>query len=286
MRLIINADDLGIDISRNRGIFQCADQGMLKSVSVIVAQAGWIDAVAGLKKRPQLGAGFHFNLTAGKPLAQGLRSLVNAEGNFFDKFELLRRAMLNFIDPTEVAQELEAQLEFLVTQGITPSHVDGHNHVHLLPGVRPGFVQVIREGTWVRLPHQKNATFLDPANEDPQEVYQNLPKLVQMLTHFSTMAHSEWWDRYRYADDFGGTALADEPTLEDFKREILNLKGNVCELMCHPGDAPDGNSVRFSKLKARQMERNILVSPEFKSFLKATRIKIISYNDAKIRQDG
>lgn len=286
MRLIINADDLGIDRSRNRGIFQCADKSALKSVSLIVAQAGWRDAVAGLKKRPQIGAGLHFNLTAGKPLARKIKSLVNKKGEFFDKFELLRRAISKLIDPLEVIGELKAQLEMMRDCGIVPTHVDGHNHVHLLPGVRQGFAQVIKKGMWVRLPHPQNPNFLDPADQDPHVVYQDLPKLMQMLSYYSRVAHSEWRDRYRYADDFGGTTLTDAPSLKDFKREVLKLKGEVCELMCHPGDAPDEDSVSFSKLKARQMEHDILVSLEFKSFLKETGIEIKSYKDIEDQQNG
>src|SRR5437867_11231567 len=115
MKLIVNADDLGVDLCRNRGIFQAADAGLLKSSSLIVGQAGWVDALAGLKKRPFLGAGLHFNLTAGKPFAADVKTLVDKDGNFFDKFELWRRAMLKLIDPNEVAAELKAQLElFLV----------------------------------------------------------------------------------------------------------------------------------------------------------------------------
>ncbi len=282
MRLIINADDLGIDISRNRGIFQTVDAGAVKSVSVIVAQTGWKDCINGLIQRPQLGAGFHFNLTAGKPLVQGLKTLVNENGFFFNKSELFNRAMQRVINPQEVKDELQAQLALLKAQGIVPTHIDGHNHVHLFPGVRQAFVQVVAEGMWVRLPLQANAELHDPSILEPQEVFNNLAQLVKVLAYLAKMAQSEWWQRFRYVDDFGGTISTDQPSLESFEREIKSLNGEVCEFMCHPGDAPNEDSVRFSRLKARQVERDILVSNEFKLFLQEEHIKTISYHDLKI----
>ena len=288
MRLIINADDLGIDQARNRGIFQAADAGILKSTSVIVGQGGWADAISGLKKRPFLGAGLHFNLTAGKPLIREAKTLTKKDGDFFDKFELWKRAGLQLIDPQDVARELTAQLEMFPATGIVPTHIDGHNHVHLLPGVREGFIRVVPKGSWVRIPRHTNTVSLNPQNKDSKEVLSDLEKLLQALQYFSQLAKNEWQGRYRYVDDFGGTTLTDEPTLEGFKKEIRDLKGEVCELMCHPGDSPDEDSVRFSKLKARQTERDILISVELKSFLEKAGIETVSYRDIEKRnqKDG
>ncbi len=280
MRLIINADDAGIDAARNRGIMLCVRNSALKSTSVIVEQGGWKDFLE--RKRPlkSLDTGLHFNLTAGRPLTSGLKTLVDQEGNFFNKFQFLDKAVAGEIDPQEVARELFTQLQIFKESGLTLSHVDGHHHVHILPGVREGFLKVVPAGTWVRLPFKKGVESLGPQRQETaDDLYNNLSRFLKLINFWSLKAKDIWKDHYRSIDDFGGTTLTDAPTFKGLKKEISALTGDICELMVHPGGDWDGTSVRFSRFKARQIERDLLLSEELKEFLSDSKIEVISYLD-------
>jgi len=280
MKLIINADDAGIDPGRNAGIFECIDQGLVTSISVIIDQAGWQDVLLRLKNksRPNLSVGLHFNLTSGKPLAGGHKTLVAPDGKFLNKNDLLQKANSNGIDEREVIRELTAQLAALRKEGIEPTHIDGHNHVHILPGVREGFLKVELPKLWVRLPWERSKEVLDPRNEPPELINNDTQRYIKVMNFYSQAARQIWGNKFRYTDDFGGTKVTWQVTLSAFKGAVNGLKGEVCELMCHPGGKPDNFSGPFSRLKEREIEKEVLISKEFKTFLMEKAIEVVSFN--------
>lgn len=279
MKLIINADDAGIDKFRNSGIFKCIDAGLVKSISVIVYQTGWADISDKIFGRDDIGVGLHLNLTSGRPMVENLKTIVNDRGFFFDKFELFKRAADGLIDYREVAREFAFQWDVLKRIGVKISHVDGHNHVHLFKGVREALPEVFLDATKVRLPFDKSKKAVDPSGVDLKAVYDDSEKLTGIFNSLALEAKELWKGYFRYADDFCGVDLTPAPTLEGFKKSVSGLQGGTCELMCHPGDAADEDSSWFSQLKERQTERDILTSKDFKEFLQNKSIETISYKD-------
>ncbi|HOW36083.1 MAG TPA: ChbG/HpnK family deacetylase [Candidatus Omnitrophota bacterium] len=280
MKLIINADDAGIDAARNKGIFKAIDEGVVKSISVIVYQTGWADILDRLIDRKDLCVGVHFNLTAGRPLVENHKTLINERGFFLNKFELFTRAGRGEIDPSETAAEFKEQLEvFTRNTGITPAHYDGHNHIHLLPGAREGFFRVVPKGSWVRLALESGTDFKDLSQEDLLAVHKDPQQLVSYLNFLSAEARKVWGDQFHYPDDFRGTKVTPKPTLKAFKQAVDELHGNICELMCHPGDKADEYSAAFSQLKERQTELKILTSPKLKEYLQKKEIGLGSFKE-------
>src|SRR2546430_5337436 len=84
------------------------------------------------------GVGVHLNLSDGPPVAdrESVTSLLTDGGEFAGGPEnlLLRRARRG-LSLAEVETELEAQIQKVRDAGIAPTHLDGHKHVHMLPGV-------------------------------------------------------------------------------------------------------------------------------------------------------
>src|SRR5947208_5569539 len=136
--LIVNADDLGWTDGVNRGILDAFHGGIVTSTSLLANGAAFAAAVKSAKAAPGLGVGVHLNLSDGDPVAdpESVTSLLNDDGKFADGPEslLLKRARRGLI-LDEVEEEWDAQIQKLRDAGIRPTHLDGHKHVHMLPGL-------------------------------------------------------------------------------------------------------------------------------------------------------
>lgn len=136
-RIIVNADDFGITASVNAAVIDAFRAGSLSSTTLLVNGAAAADAAALAQTYSRLGVGLHFNLTLGAPSAprERVASLLKADGVFPDRDELARRVLYRRLRSDEVRTELCAQLNAFAALGLTPTHVDSHQHVHAFPRI-------------------------------------------------------------------------------------------------------------------------------------------------------
>jgi predicted glycoside hydrolase/deacetylase ChbG (UPF0249 family) len=136
-KVIVNADDFGLTEGVNRAVARCFEAGSVSSTTLVVTGDAAEDAAQLATSMPGLGVGLHFNLTLGRPLSNPDRvaSLVGAAGDFSSRSRLLMRWLLGTLDQAEIRSELETQVKRF--RGLWPemSHVDSHQHVHMIPPV-------------------------------------------------------------------------------------------------------------------------------------------------------
>src|SRR5215831_16969412 len=136
--LIVNADDLGWTAGVNRGIAEAHRNGIVTSASLIANGAAFDDGVGVARALPAMGVGVHLNLSDGRPLSQGVPSLVDEQGKLTGgPKQLLIKLARRRLKLAEVEREWNAQIERVRAAGISPTHLDGHKHVHMLPGLFP-----------------------------------------------------------------------------------------------------------------------------------------------------
>jgi predicted glycoside hydrolase/deacetylase ChbG (UPF0249 family) len=133
--LIINGDDFGVSPDVNAALVRCHRDGVLTSATVLANQPAAEEALALARANPSLGIGVHLNLTDGVPLSPpaAIRSLVDREGRFRTFPAQLLRIANGRVPIAEVERELRAQIEYVVARDVSPTHVDGHFHVHAYP---------------------------------------------------------------------------------------------------------------------------------------------------------
>ena len=86
------------------------------------------------RSRAPLELGLHFNLSEGAPLSAALRALWPTLPGLA---RLLALAHLRRLPLAAIGAEFRAQVDaFAEALGRKPAFVDGHQHVHALPGVR------------------------------------------------------------------------------------------------------------------------------------------------------
>lgn len=157
-QLIVNADDLGADAPRNTGIFEAIESGSVASVSILANGPATREALRTLAGMRGVSCGLHFNLSEGRPVSSGLELLTGPDGSFPGKKSARDRLMRH--DPRladEIRQELRAQAAVLRDAGIRLSHLDGHQHVHILPAALQTVVEEAKEHgiPWIRIPEEE-----------------------------------------------------------------------------------------------------------------------------------
>jgi len=131
--LIINADDYGRSIAETDAALRCYNAGRITSVSAMVFMAD-SERAAGLVKENQLDVGLHLNFTEeftgsncpGRLAEYQGRLITFLKGNKYAQLlynPLLRQAF-------SYSYHVQAE-EFLGLFGKSPSHTDGHHHMHL-----------------------------------------------------------------------------------------------------------------------------------------------------------
>jgi len=136
-RLILVADDYAISPAVSAGIRELAIKNRLTATGVMATMPDWpaeAPALRALKDR--IAVGLHFTLTDQRPL--GPLPNLAPTGRFPGVNQLLLRSVLGRIPEQEVADEFERQLDrFEAFFGAPPDFIDGHQHVHLFPGIWP-----------------------------------------------------------------------------------------------------------------------------------------------------
>ena len=133
--LALCADDFGQSPGISRGIDKLAHAQRLNAVSVLATHPHWPVAAALTRAWPaEVDVGLHFNLSEGSPSSPELRALWP---RFPALPRLIAQAHLRQLPLPALAAEWQAQLRaFMSAAKRTPDHIDGHQHVHHLPGVR------------------------------------------------------------------------------------------------------------------------------------------------------
>ena len=147
-QLIVNADDFGRHPLVNQAVAQAVDKGGLLSASIMAGKEYFAEAVALAKERPQLGIGVHLTLVDGRPVlpAAEIPSLVAADGNFFaDHGAFVKRFVKGKISIADIRRELAAQMDKVLAAGLVPTHIDSHQHMHMLPGIFPLALELAAE---------------------------------------------------------------------------------------------------------------------------------------------
>ena len=133
-KLIINADDLGFSLGVNQAILLAHNQGFLTHASLMANTQYFDHAVSEiLPKTKNLQVGVHLNLTCAKALYA--ENILTENGFLENTFVslLFRRKNKKVLDSLE--KEIELQILKIKNAGISISHIDGHEHVHIIPSI-------------------------------------------------------------------------------------------------------------------------------------------------------
>ncbi len=142
-RLIVNADDFGMSRGITDGIILAHRYGFVTSASLMVNMPAAKYAVSQLASVTRLGVGVHLNITAGRPVlpAEEVPTLVDANGRFHGAAAMSRKLWQWRAIGSEIEAEFRAQIQWMKERGVTPTHADSHQHMHIYPAAIGPFIR-------------------------------------------------------------------------------------------------------------------------------------------------
>jgi predicted glycoside hydrolase/deacetylase ChbG (UPF0249 family) len=264
MRFALCADDYALTPGVSRAILELLAARRLTAVSVIVTEPGWPAAAAELRSFACIAdIGLHLNLTLGSPLGAmpGLAGL----GRFPSLGALVRAALLRRLPLAEIAAEIARQIgAFAQALGRLPDYVDGHQHVHALPGIRRALLPTLVERglagrLWLRDPGDRVHAIL--ARRMPGKAL----AVAALTAGFSRQASIQG-----FALNQGFAGFSDFDPRGDYAATFtasLRSPGPRHLVMCHPGYSEAALAALDPATASREAELAFLLSPAFSELL-------------------
>lgn len=132
--LIINADDLGRSVAETDAALKCFHAGRITSASLMVFMRD-SERAARLARGANLDVGLHLNFTEPFTASGCLPGLVDSQTHLarFLRRNRYAQLMYNPFLRKHFADSYRAQADEFARlfDGASPSHVDGHHHMHL-----------------------------------------------------------------------------------------------------------------------------------------------------------
>lgn len=260
--LIVNADDFGLTEQINSGVIKGFLKGIITSASIMPTGKAFDHAVTLAKEYSDLGVGVHLALTQTFPTlpAKCIPTLVNQAGHFYDSWRsFFIRFIMGKIRLSEVEQEMEAQIKRVLASGISPTHLDAHQHIHILPGIwnimsNLAYKYDIR---FIRYPYESSVV--------GSVSIKHLVKLLCIQGMLNFVDRKKTWIGAKSPEYFLGLSASEKINGRILTRYLRSLKDGLTELMCHPRADIHG----FDELDA-------LTSPEIKQLINQLNIKLIN----------
>ena len=285
-KLIVNADDLGWTDGVNRGIVEAFHHGIVTSTSLLANGAAFAGGVEAARSAPGLGVGVHLNLSDGRPVAdrETVTSLLNKDGEFAGGPEnlLLRRARRGLL-LAEVENEWDAQIQKVRDAGISPTHLDGHKHVHMLPGLFEIALKLAKRHDIGAIRVALEASSLRAALSSGSKQNAGVVMKQGVQARGLKLLARDARERAEHAgistaDYFCGIAQTGELTREGVEQFVKSLPDGTTELMCHPGYADAALQKTPTRLQdSRQTELQILTDTGIRNVVASMGIRLIDY---------
>ena len=261
---VLCADDYAMAPGVSRGIIEALDSGALSATSAMTNSPFWPEHAGALSRFVgQADLGLHLTLTCGRALTA--MPGFAPTGELPALRDLLRRARRGTLPLPEIEREIEAQCQAFVTAtGRPPDHVDGHQHVHVLPAIRRALVVVLRRRGWrpwlrdsgdspVRILRRRSA----PAKALGLAVLARGLRAEALAAGMRTNRGFAGFSRFAERDAY--------PVL--FARYLIAPGPNHL-VMCHPGYADEALRLADPVVATREQELRFLLSPAFPALLR------------------
>lgn len=271
---ILCADDYGMTEAVSRGLLDVAAAGRISAASAMASLPDWKRAARDwAATRPPVDLGLHVTLTVGAPL--GAMPHFAPSGEFPGVGALAASALARRLPREEIEAEILRQIDaFCEATGAPPSHVDGHQHVHVLPGVRSALFSALARRNLQHTP-------LRDSSDAPTRIARRRAlagKALQVNALAVGFRGAARRAGHPLNDGFAGYSDF-APDGYDARRfaTYLTAPGARHLVMCHPGRVDDALRRLDPVTEAREGELAFLLSDDFPELMAQEGARLVRY---------
>ena len=273
--MIVNADDFGLTEGINNGIVDGFKNGIITSASLMATMPAFEHAVELATEHPGLDIGAHVSLTLGKPCSLNNKLWpILGEGEFIRSLGRLTWCVYaGRIHPRDIKEEISAQIKKIQETGLKITHLDGHQHIHMLPCLLEAITVSMREYQipFIRIPDEA--------------AWPKKPDTIKGWGLFFMSLFSKFFRKkiagtgLKTADHFFGLSRTEKMSMDDLIYVLNSSKPGINELMCHPGYKDACFSLICKAPFLREEELAALTSREASDFIIKNGIKLTGYKE-------
>ena len=258
-QVIVTGDDLGLRTDWDTRIFEAHERGFLTSTSIATNGTTYRTAARRLRESGN-DCGVHLNLVHGEPLSprSEVRGLVDAEGRFPGTVgRFLLRYESGAVRMRDVALEWERQVQRAFYDGLVPSHLNAHYHLHALPGLFRLVVDLARrfEIGWVRMPDEP------PWRAPGGTAGRARAAALWLLAPWNRRATRSVGVGLMPCRGIAASGVLElsawRTLLDGICREPIDRNG--IEVMCHPGQSAPQDAALFSQQLASEIRARVVL---------------------------
>lgn len=288
MRVIINADDLGMSMEVNASIEKAIKEGCISSSTIMANAPAFEDAVRIAKNNPQISYGVHLNVDEFAPLTNNdvfrKYQIVDETGVFkkeiLHKFPVIEDELVGAI-----YTEWKAQVDKVFASGIVPTHLDSHEHTHgiiclqeiLIRLLKEYNIQLIRRKPYTSIAEMiinRGVKINQPSNKknslQPQvsHITKSHSFFIRRLLQLKDGCIQRKWIRRMHKEGIVTTAFFDSYQMfcNAYPKLLKYRRVKTVELMTHPGHP------------GYQIETDLVMQKKLNSVCK---YELINYNHIK-----
>lgn len=283
LRLIVNADDLGLTSGVNRAILEAHKNGIVRSSTLMANGPALAEAAEMARNTPTLGIGCHVTLVDGLPVTGSTQvsSLLNKKtARFRTGFgEFAVASAFGRLSGQEIEAEAAAQIRKLQDAGIHVTHFDTHKHVHLFPRVLTPILRAAKACgvRAVRNPFGPVRILHLRAQPGSWKRWTQVGILNSLSGRFRRAVAKSGLIT---TDGTIGVVGTGSMNAELFRLLLKSLPDGTWEFVCHPGYFDDDLRAAGTRLLAsRELELHMLTDDSVRDFLKSSGIALSSYRD-------
>ncbi|HEY3156531.1 MAG TPA: ChbG/HpnK family deacetylase [Candidatus Eisenbacteria bacterium] len=278
-RLIVNADDFGLTLPITEGTIDAFERGILTSASFVAAGDAFARAAQYAASHPDLDAGVHLMIVHLSPVLppEETRSLVQEDGRFLPGYgEFMARYLSGGVRDEEVEAEWSAQIARLRGAGVRITHLDSHQHLHLVPGLFRIALRIARANGILAMRFPRVPTVLRRAERG--SVRRSLEFLPLRLMEQSNLPHLNA-SGIRTPDRFFGFHSTGHLDQKALRSVLFGVPQGTSELVCHPGlGEPEPSPIAGWEYEWRA-ELEALTSPETRRIVESQGIELTTFAD-------
>lgn len=265
-RIIINADDLGFSLGINEAIKKAHLEGYLSHASLMCNTDFFEHALKEVVPFcPELKVGLHVNLTCGKALSE--ENILAKGGKLSSSFVklLFMPKKKRLLDSLE--KEIESQLLEAKKNNIVLDHIDGHEHIHIIPSINRIITKLAKKHSIKRI-REINENIITSAKFNLRTA--SLANIIKLLLLRFLSLFNDNKNEIKFYSILN--------TCEINEENLFNYleKGNDdnIEIMLHPGvveldkdyNELDKRFVSFLRSDFRTQEYNLCFNSKFEDY--------------------